>query len=79
MRETTNMGLISNEKKEQNIIKLRVMYHKQKVVTVASAMKEFGVVENTIIKWCKAGDIPLIGSDNKPVIKFTAENMPSWW
>lgn len=55
----------SNEKREQRIMKLRRDFRNQEVFTVKAAAIKYLLSENTIIKYCKDGNIPL---DRKSVV-----------
>ncbi len=69
----------SNEKRIQNIMRLRQGFRKQEFYTIAAAAKSMGGYSyNTVLKWAKDGNIPLLGKDGQPVVKLTAENKPSW-
>lgn len=72
------MGNASFEKRQQNIMKLRVSCKKGQVATVKSAQQKFGVTEKTIISWAKEGEIPLL-HQGMPIVPITPENRPSWW
>lgn len=72
------LGTSSNEKKTQNIMKLRSDFQKREVVTVLSAVKKYGYTEETIIRWAKEGDIPIF-HNGKPVVRMHVDNKPKWW
>lgn len=73
------MGDASNEKREQRIIKMRVDFNHQVVMTVASAVAHYGYAESTIRKWARDGQIPLIESDgHSTVVPLTSTNTPAW-
>ncbi|MCC4371891.1 hypothetical protein LMB49_10865 [Limosilactobacillus reuteri] len=79
MSSLNNLGIGSNEAKEQRIIKLRNMFRKQEIITVGSAVKKTGFTRQTVINWCKQGDIPLWDENtNKSVVPTTLENTPAW-
>lgn len=80
MNTQTNMGLASNERREQRIMKLRNMFNHQEVVTVESAVQKTGYSAVTIRKWAKSGDIPLIDTEhnNQPVVPMHTGNKPKW-
>ena len=59
MNGLTNMGLSSNEAKEQRIMKLRRDFNDKKVITVQGAVEKTGYSAATIIKYAKEGEIPL--------------------
>ena len=73
-----NLASASNEKREQNKILLRSNFDKQVWVTVQSVVNATGYTANTIIKWAKEADIPLIQADGSPVVPLTDVNMPKW-
>lgn len=79
MQTTTNFGLASNERHEQNVLRLKSLFNQQKVVTVASAAQWFAMTERTIEKWCKEADIPLFYDNEHTVVPMTKENQPKWW
>lgn len=79
MQTTTNFGLASNEKHEQNLLILRNLFDKQQVVTVQAAMQHFAMSEPTIKKWCKEADIPLFIDNQQTVVPMTKQNQPRWW
>lgn len=75
----TNMALSSNERREQNIIRLRQAFNKRQVVTVKSAMQWCGYSRTTILRWAKDGNIPLIDDKSgKTVVAMTSQNKPRW-
>lgn len=79
MNSLTNLGLGSNEAKEQRILKLRKMFFDQEVITVSSAVKKTGFTRQTIVRWCKQGNVPLWDDKkNKSVVPATLENTPKW-
>lgn len=73
-----NLASASNEKREQNKILLRANFDKQVWVTVQSVVNATGYTANTIIKWAKEADIPLVQADGSPVVPLTDANMPKW-
>lgn len=79
MKNTTNMGLASNEKRIQNIMRLQKAFRNQEVTTVASAVRKYGYTQHTIISWCEEGNIPLWNSEtNSSVVPITVKNRPQW-
>lgn len=79
MSRLSNMGLASNERREQHIMKLRRAFNEQQVATVQAAMHLTGYSYTTIVKWCKDGNIPLMdGKKGQPVVPATKDNMPKW-
>lgn len=79
MSSLRNLAMSSNEAKEQRIMKLRKMFHNQEVITVGSAVKKTGFSRQTVVKWCKQGDIPLWDENtNSSVVPTTLENTPEW-
>lgn len=74
----SDLATSSNEKREQRIMRLRQWFNNQEVVTVKAAENKTGFRPATIIKWCKDGDIPLIGDDGQPVVPLTEQNRPKW-
>lgn len=78
MKNVTNMGLSSNEAREQRIMKLRSDFNHQQIVTVAAAVKATGYSKSTIMKWCKDGNIPLMLNQNETVVPMTDQNRPKW-
>ncbi len=77
MKDSTFLGLASNERKEQNIMLLRQAFNQQKVITVEAAAKYFAMSQATILKWCREGNIPLL-AEGQPVVEMSPENRPSW-
>lgn len=73
-----NLASASNEKREQNKILLRSNFDKQVWVTVQSVVNATGYTANTIIKWAKEANIPLVQADGSPVVPLTDANMPKW-
>lgn len=79
MNNLTNMGLASNEAKEQRIMRLRNAFSRREVITVESASKKTGYSLNTIRKWAKEGDIPLWDPETgTSVVPLTSDNRPKW-
>ncbi len=75
----SNMGLASNEAKEQRIMRLRNDFNRGDVYTVKSVMQKTGYSRSTIIKWAKQGNIPLYDERKKQsVVLVTDQNRPSW-
>ena len=75
----TDMALSSNERREQNILRLRRAFNHRQVITVQSAVLWSGYSRQTVIKWAKDGDIPLFDEQqNDSVVKLTAQNRPLW-
>lgn len=72
------MGDASYEARQQRIMRLKNAFNNQELITVASVVKKWGYRESTVIGWAKAGNIPLIGSNNQPVVPMTDENKPKW-
>ena len=79
MNSLNNMGLASNEAKEQRIMRLRNAFNKQEVVTVQAAAKNTGFTASTVRRWAKQGNIPLLDGDTgKSVVPMTDKNRPKW-
>lgn len=76
----SNMANASNEKRQQNIMRLRKAFDTKQVMTVKAASQLFGYTEVTIRKWCRDGDIPLADPDGKEatVVPLTDDNGPKW-
>lgn len=74
----SNMAFASNERRLQNIMKLRNAFNQQKVVTVAAASEMMGYTETTIKKWCLDGNIPLFIDNDHTVVPLTSRNKPRW-
>lgn len=75
-----NMAMAANEAREQRIIRLRQMFKKMEVVTVASAVKKTGYSRKTVVSWCKAGNIPLFDEiKQNTVVPMTPANTPAWF
>jgi hypothetical protein len=74
-----DMANASNERRLQTIMRLEQMFRKQQVVTVMAAMQSFGVTKNTILKYCRSGDIPLFDTEkHMTVVPITDQNRPAW-
>lgn len=73
----SNMANASYERRQQRIMRLRVMFSRQQIVTVDSAMQCLGYKAQTIIRWCKEGDIPLL-YEGQPIVPLTDANRPKW-
>lgn len=74
-----DLATASNERRLQNIMRLQVGFRRQEFYTVAAAAKSLGGYSyNTVLKWAKEGNVPLIGNNNKPVVPLTDENKPEW-
>ena len=79
MNGLTNMGLSSNEAKEQRIMKLRRDFNDKKVITVQGAVAKTGYSAATIIKYAKEGEIPLWDNKkNESVVPINNSNRPKW-
>lgn len=81
MNALSNMALASNERKERNIIQLRQLFDYGKVYTVASAQKKLGYTRQTILRWCREGNIPLVDTEKDhsgktTVVPMDATNKP---
>lgn len=74
----SDLANASNERRLQDIMRLRRLFDDQEVVSVSSAAKRFGYSEKTIIKWCVDGDIPLCYADGSTVVEVTVDNQPKW-
>lgn len=73
------LGNASNERKLQNIMKLKRLLDFKKVYTVQSAVQKTGYSEQTIRSWCKQGNIPLFDpKKNTTVVPLTDQNKPKW-
>lgn len=80
MNGLTNMGLSSNEAKEQRIMKLRRDFNDKKVITVQGAVEKTGYSAATIIKYAKEGEIPLWDNKkNESVVPINNSNRPKWF
>ena len=73
----SNMANASYERRQQRIMRLRVMFNRQQIVTVDSAMQRLGYKSQTIISWCEEGDIPLL-YEGQPIVPLTDANRPKW-
>ena len=74
-----NFALASNEKREQNIMKLRNGFYKREYYTIEGARKKMGgYTYKTVERWAKDGDIPLLNKHNEPVVPIHRENSPQW-
>lgn len=74
-----DLATASNEKRLQNIMRLQAGFRRQEFYTVSAAAKALGGYSyNTVLRWAKEGDVPLIGSNNKPVVELTEKNKPDW-
>lgn len=74
----STMSNASNERRLQAIMRLRVAFSHQEVVTVASAAERFSVSEKTALSYAKEGDIPLLDASGKPVVEMNPLNTPAW-
>ena len=79
MSNLQNLGNISNEKKEQRILILHSLFKAGNVLTITGAAKHFGLSEATIIKYCKAGNIPMLDHAGQAIVPMTEKNRPDWW
>lgn len=74
MRGLTNMGLSSNEKRNQNIIQLQNGFHDERFNTIQEASKIMGYSYETVKKWAIDGNVPLIDKYGKSVVPLTPQN-----
>lgn len=74
----SNMANASNEKFNQRVMILKRNFNDQKWVTVQSVMQATGYTEATVLKWAKAGNVPLLKPDGAPVVPLTKANRPRW-
>lgn len=74
-----NLANASNERRNQTIMRVRMDFKKGIIKTVKSATNKYVVSENTMLKYCKDGNIPLWDTHkNQPVVPLTDENRPDW-
>lgn len=73
----SDMANASYERRQQRIMRLRGMFNRQQIVTVDSAVQRLGYRPQTIIKWCKEGNIPLL-HEGQPIVPLTDANRPKW-
>ena len=73
----SDMANASYERRQQRIMRLRVMFNRQEIVTVDSAVRRLGYRPQTIISWCKEGNIPLLDA-GQPIVPVTDVNRPKW-
>lgn len=69
-----NFANASNERREQNIMRLRAAFNDEKYNTLAQAAKGTGYTLNTVKKWAIDGNIPLLDENNQPVVPLTKDN-----
>lgn len=74
MRGLTNLGLSSNEKREQNIIRLQNGFHDEQFNTIQEASTALGFAYETVKKWAIDGNIPLLDKYGNHVVPLTASN-----
>lgn len=69
------LGDASNEKRNQRIMKLRNAFNDEQVNTLQEAAQLTGYTVNTVAKWARDGDIPLVDEQtSQPVVPLTAAN-----
>lgn len=74
-----NLANASNERRLQTIMKVRRDFNEGIIKTVKSGAVKYVVSENTMLKYCKDGDIPMWDTKkNQPVVPLTETNTPDW-
>lgn len=69
------LGDASNEKRNQRIILLRNAFNDEKINTVQEAAQISGYTANTVRKWARDGNIPLMDEKTDlPVVSFSDDN-----
>lgn len=69
------LGDASNEKRNQRIMKLRNAFNDEQVNTLQEAAQLTGYTANTVAKWARDGDIPLVDEQTgQLVVPLTATN-----
>ena len=74
MSRNSAMGDASSLKRLKRIHQLQLDFRDGYVLTVASAVKKYGYRRNTIIKWAKEGNVPLV---DDLVLDHTATVVPA--
>lgn len=74
-----NLANASNEKRNQTIMRVRNDFNQGIIRTVKSACIKYVVSENTMLKYCKDGNIPMWDpKKNQTVVPLTENNTPKW-
>ena len=72
-----NFALASNEKREQNIMKLRNGFYKREYYPIDGARTKMGgYTYKTVEHWAKDGDIPLFNKYNDTIVQIRRANSP---
>lgn len=74
MSTLDNMAHASNERRNQNIMKLRQAFNDEKYNTISQAAKDTGYTYQTVKKWAIDGDIPLLDENGTSIVKITEDN-----
>ena len=74
MSTLDNMAHASNERRNQNIMKLRQAFNDEKYNTISQAAKGTGYTYQTVKKWAIDGDIPLFDENGTSIVKITEDN-----
>ncbi|WHS19647.1 hypothetical protein O2U01_05920 [Ligilactobacillus salivarius] len=74
MSTLDNMAHASNERRNQNIMKLRQAFNDEKYNTISQAAKGMGYTYQTVKKWAIDGDIPLLDENGISIVKITEDN-----
>ena len=74
MRTLDNMAHASNERRNQNIMKLRQAFNDEKYNTISQAARGTGYTYQTVKKWAIDGDIPLLDENGTSIVKITEDN-----
>lgn len=70
----SDMALASNEKRQQRIMLLRQGFNEERYQSVSQAAAYFHYTYQTVAKWAKDGDIPLLDLHGRPVVPVTDAN-----
>lgn len=74
MGKLDDLGLASNERRNQNIMLLRQNFNDEKYNTLADVVSSTGYTLPTVTRWALDGNIPLLDDHGQPVVAITDDN-----
>lgn len=74
MGKLDSLGSASNERRTQNIMRLRQNYNDEKYNTLEDVVADTGYTLKTITSWAIDGNVPLLDKPGSPVVAITPDN-----
>lgn len=74
MSKLDQLGTASNERRTQNIMKLRNNFNHEKYNSITDAVQDTGYSYKTVVSWATEGNIPLLDENDRPIVPPTPQN-----